>query len=394
MAPFTAGDHAEFDSGRSVAIAPSGTSLRQISEGTLRITFRRRPAATVEPDHDECRIAVLIASKDGGSTVGATIRSVREQADVFLVSDGSLDETAAIGRNEGACVLELEQNVGKPAAIYRALRELSLTERYDAVAILDDDTVVAPDFISRARGKMVEGVAIVVGRTITRWEHKHRWNVWLGSRAYSYWRYQATLRRGQSALGVMNSISGSNSVYRSSLLDSVVVEKTPYIVDDTYWTLETQRRKLGRIVYAPEAHAWICDPLTLRDWYRQNLRWIWGMYQGIVGHGVGRRRSLFDISCLLMMIDWAFYVFGLPALVGLTIWLDWFSLHLVIVYFAGYLGWTTLAAVATGKWRIVVMTPAIMLIDVIYRITFVHALVKTIREPRVSTCRWVSPARY
>jgi cellulose synthase/poly-beta-1,6-N-acetylglucosamine synthase-like glycosyltransferase len=288
----------------------------------------------------------------------------------------------------------LTENVGKPAAIYRALRELELTSRYDAVAILDDDTTIAPDFVAHAIEKLVDGVAIVVGRTITRWEHEHRWNVWLGSRAYSYWRYQATLRRGQSALGVMNCISGSNSVYRSSLLDQVVIEETPYIVDDTYWTLETQRRKLGRIVYAPDAHAWICDPLNLRDWYRQNLRWIWGMYQGILGHRIGRRGSWFDASCILMMLDWIAYVFGLPLLVALTVWLDWFSLHFVFAYLAGYFAWTAIAAAATRQWRIFLMTPAIMVIDVIYRVTFVHALVKTIREPRVSSCRWVSPARY
>ena len=60
----------------------------------------------------------------------------------------------------------------------------------------------------------------------------------------------------------------------------------------------------------------------------------------------------------------------------------------------GYVLWTALASVATKKWRIVVMTPAIALIDIVYRVTFVHALVKTIRQPRVSSCRWVSPARY
>jgi poly-beta-1,6-N-acetyl-D-glucosamine synthase len=337
---------------------------------------------------------VLIASKDGAATIAATVASAATQADVFVVSDGSSDGTAETARTAGAQVLELTENVGKPAAIYRALNELALTERYDAIAILDDDTTIARDFLQRALVRMEEGVAIVVGRTITRWTHENRWNVWLGSRAYAYWRYQATIRRGQSALGVVNCISGSNSVFRADVLKQVAVEDTPYIVDDTYWTFETHRRKLGRIVYAPEAHAWICDPLTMRDWYRQNLRWLWGMYQGIAGHRVGRRWSRFDLAFVLLMLDWTAYVLGFPLLVALTIWLNWFSLHLAAVYLAGYFGWTLLAAVATKRWRIVLMTPAIMAIDVLYRVTFVHALVKTIRQPRVRSCRWVSPARY
>jgi poly-beta-1,6-N-acetyl-D-glucosamine synthase len=339
-------------------------------------------------------VAVLIASKDGSATVGATVRSAVTQADVFVVSDGSSDETAAVAREAGAHVLELTENIGKPAAIHRALTQLQLPDRYDAIAVLDDDTTIAPDFVARAVEQFRDGVAIVVGRTITRWTHENRWNVWLGARAYAYWRYQATLRRGQSALGVMNCISGSNSVFRSTVLAQVAVERTPYIVDDTYWTLETHRRKLGRIVYAPRAHAWICDPITFGDWYRQNLRWLWGMYQGIAGHRVGLRRSRFDAASLLLMLDWTAYVLGFPITIVAVVWFGWFSLHLALFYLAGYFGWTMLAAVATKKWRMILMTPAIALIDVVYRATFVHALVKVIREPRVSSCRWVSPARY
>lgn len=356
--------------------------------------FRRKASTRLTAYANERRVAVLVASKNGAATVGATVRSAVHQADVFVVSDGSTDDTARVAREAGAEVLELVENIGKPAAIHRALRVLDLVERYEAIAILDDDTTIDTDFIQQALPKLVDGVAIVVGRTITRWQHEHRWNVWLASRAYSYWRYQATLRRGQSALGVMNCISGSNSLFRSSVLAQVAVAKTPYIVDDTYWTLETQRRKLGRIVYAPRARAWVCDPLTLGDWYRQNLRWIWGMYQGIFGHQIGRRRSFFDVACVLLILDWTAYVLGFPLLVALVIWLGWFSLHLVIVYLAGYFAWTILAAAATRSWRLIPLTPAIMVIDVVYRVTFVHALVKTIRQPRVESCRWVSPVRY
>jgi hypothetical protein len=51
-------------------------------------------------------------------------------------------------------------------------------------------------------------------------------------------------------------------------------------------------------------------------------------------------------------------------------------------------------AVATRSWRLVVLTPAVVLVDWIYRATFLHALLKTLRQPRVEACRWESPARY
>jgi biofilm PGA synthesis N-glycosyltransferase PgaC len=353
----------------------------------------RTAAVTTAPER-RLTVATLIATKDGESTIEATIASVRDQSDVYVVSDGSTDATAKVAAAAGAIVLELPANVGKPAALYRAIKVWRLTGGYDALAILDDDTIVAPDFIAQALAKMRTGVAIVVGRTITQWGRERRWNVLLGARAYAYGRYQATIRRAQSAFNVLNCISGSNSVYSSSLLDEVLVEQTPYIVDDTYWTLETHRRKLGRIVYAPSAHAYIQDPTTLRAWYRQNLRWIWGTFQGIRGHRCWRRRSWFDAAYALLMVDWALYIVGGPVMLGLVgASILWNPVWALAGIGAGYFAWTIPAALCMKKWRLVPMTPAFIVIDWIYRVVFVHAFVKAIRQPTVEACRWESPAR-
>lgn len=339
---------------------------------------------------------MLVASKDGEATVGDTIRSALDQADVFVVSDGSTDRTAAVAREAGAHVLELETNVGKPAALYRAITELRLTQRYPAIAILDDDTIIEHDFVEKALDRMAYyGTAIVVGRTLTRWGDSHRWNLWLASRAYSYWRYQITIRRAQSALRVVSCISGSNSVYESSVLEQILVESTPYIVDDTYWTLEVHRRDLGRIVYAPEAKAHIQDPTTMRAWYRQNVRWLWGTFQGIRGHRCGRKRSRFDAWYALQMADWALYVVGGPAALVLVATGVWWNPMLIVAGAAiGYFAWTIPAAIALRKWRLIPLTPLLAGVDWLYRIVFVHALVKTWRQPVVASCRWESPPRY
>jgi biofilm PGA synthesis N-glycosyltransferase PgaC len=380
-----------------------------------RAPFRRRPpshapaqraatlgdAAANEPiGHGELagpdgRVAVVIASRNGEGSVAETIRSVVDQADVYLVSDGSSDATAQVARGAGARVLELAENVGKPAALYRVIKSFELTRRYGVIAILDDDTVVAADFVQEALKALKPDVAIVVGRTITRWSSDHRWNVWLGCRAYSYWRYQVTIRRAQSAFNVMNCISGSNSVFRASVLEQVLVEKTPYIVDDTYWTLEIQRRKLGRIVYAPRAHAHIQDPTSLRAWYKQNLRWLWGTFQGVWGHRCGRKLSRFDTAYVLVMVDWLLYVLGGPMMVGLTTaGLLWDPVWFLIGVPVGYFVWTIPAAVCLRKWRLIPMTPLFIVIDWIYRVVFVHAFVRTLRQPLVPHCRWESPSRY
>ena len=338
------------------------------------------------------KAAVLIATKDGAGTIMDTLNSVLAQCDVYLVSDGSTDDTVFIAQSMGAQVLHLDVNIGKPAALFEASVHFDLLNRYDALAILDDDTIVAHDFMEEALKILESGnVAIAVGKTITNWSRKQYWNPLVASRAYSYWRYQAILRRAQSAVNSLTCISGSNSVYTTAALREVLVRSTPYIVDDTYWTLEVHRRQLGRITYAPKAKAWIQDPTNLKDWYKQNIRWLWGSFQGIVGHKVLRKKTWFDFNYGCVILDWIVYVLITPVLFILALF-NW-SEFVVAMYLGGYLIWSIAAAVMLRKWQLIPLTPALIVIDWIYRIVFLHALIKTIKQPTVDSCKWESPKR-
>ena len=338
---------------------------------------------------------VLIASHNGASQIAATIEGARAQCPVYVVSDGSNDETVAVAQGAGAEVLDLRTNVGKPAALARALAHFSLEERYETVAIIDDDTTIAENFIRECLKRMTAGVAIVVGKTLSDLRHSVRWNVWVAGRAFSYWKFQLFIRRGQSALNVMNCISGSNSLYRTSLLGRLTADPIPYIVDDTYWTLETHRQRLGRIVYAPRARAWVQDPTTLREWYRQNLRWLWGTMQGIAGHRVGRRLTRFDAAYIGLILDWVLYVALWPVLLVFGfVATGQDPVRFLLLYLVGYLVWGSIAALALRQWRLVVLAPALIAVDWIQRVNFIHAFVRTVRQPRVASCRWESPTRY
>ena len=73
-------------------------------------------------------------------------------------------------------------------------------------------------------------------------------------------------------------------------------------------------------------------------------------------------------------------------------WIDpiWF-----LVYYLGmsYL-WIGIAAVALKKPRLLVLAPGILVLDLVYRVTMMHALVKTILRPTIATCKWDSPTRF
>lgn len=340
------------------------------------------------------QVAILIACRNGAATIGAAVAAARATGSpVFVISDASTDDTAQRARAAGAWVLDLPRNVGKPAALHAGYVHFALGTRYRAVAILDDDVLVEPDFVTAALARLHAQEVIVVGHNVTWWPADRRWNPWLAKRAYSYWSYQLLIRRIQSRFNVMNCISGSNSVYRTELLDVLLPQQPPYIVDDTYWVLETHRRRLGRVVYAPRAVAHLQDPTNLRDWYRQNLRWLWGTFQGIIGHRVGRRAGRFDYAYLLLMAHWLLYVLGAP----LTLWLlatagpgIWFGLLFLL---AGHGIWVTLAAWRLRRPQLPLFIPFIILADLLYRVIFVHALIKAVRQPTVERCVWDSPVR-
>jgi cellulose synthase/poly-beta-1,6-N-acetylglucosamine synthase-like glycosyltransferase len=356
------------------------------------------------------KTAVLIACKNGEATIGTTVDSARGQADVYVVSDGSDDATASVARSHGAAVLECEQSVGKPAALRAGNVAFSLASEYDYVAVLDDDTTLESDYLSKVTRPMDSDAAIAAtsGRIDAIWTHARRWNIFVAMRAFMYWSYQITIKRGQNALHVVNVICGANTVFRSDVFATLIADDAPYAIDDMYWLAEIVRRRLGRVAYVHDARSWTIDPHRFSDWYRQTVRWSWGQFQSVRGHRlgvpiqrarerrVGVRLSWFDTLYLALLLDWLPYMAEpllLPPLAYfLRGWIDplWFAAY----YVGASVAWIAIAAIALRKPRLLLLAPAIVALDLVYRVAMIHALVKAIRFPRVEVCVWDSPARF
>ncbi len=356
------------------------------------------------------RTAVLVACKNGEATIGNVVRSVGAQADVFVVSDGSEDQTVAEATRAGARVLDREISGGKPDALRAGNLAFRLGESYDYVAVLDDDTTIEPEYVEKIVTKMDADpkIAAASGRIESVWDYRRRWNVLIAMRAFMYWSYQTTIKRGQNAFKVVNVICGANTVFRAEVFGKLIVEDAPYAIDDMYWLAEIIRQQLGRVAYVHEARSWTMDPHRFSDWYRQTVRWSWGQFQSIRGHHLGwpisrdpharfrLRFSWFDTAYLALLLDWAPYMLEplLIPIVALLLsgWVDpiWF-----LVYYVGmsYL-WIGIASIALRKPRLIVLAPAIMLLDLVYRVTMMHALIKTIARPTIATCKWDSPTRF
>jgi cellulose synthase/poly-beta-1,6-N-acetylglucosamine synthase-like glycosyltransferase len=356
------------------------------------------------------RTAVLIACRNGEATIAGAVSSAVGQADVYVVSDGSDDATVAVAVRAGAKVLERGTSGGKPAALRAGNDAFRLSTTYDYIAVLDDDTTLGADYVAKTTSRMDDDqtIAATSGRIDSLWAHTRRWNALVAMRAFMYWSYQITIKRGQNALRVVNVICGANTVFRANVFNQLIDDDAPYAIDDMYWLAEIVRRRLGRVAYVHDARSWTIDPHRFSDWYRQTVRWSWGQFQSVRGHRLGwpihrdparrfgYRFSWFDIAYLALLLDWLPYMLEPlllpPVAILLSSWIDplWFLLY----YLAASLAWIVAAAVALRKPRLIVLSPAIIVLDLVYRVAMFHAVVKTILIPRIAVCRWDSPPRF
>ncbi len=374
--------------------------LSRTSRATGAVTADGARLACTHPDTEPAARAltacILIASKDGEATIGRTIEHCRSQADVYVVSDGSTDQTVTEAQRSGATVMALTENVGKPNALRKAYDGFRLGRRYDAILVLDDDTRLAPDFMDEAMKLMRPGVAVVCGETRSDWMYELRWNGLVGSRAFAYWRYGLFLKAGQQVIDAITVIPGADSVFRTDVMTELLEREVRYIVDDTQWLLDIQTEKMGRVVYARYARAYVQDPTSLGAWYHQTLRWLHGSMQGIRGHRIGRTWSWFSVSYSALIVDWIIYVLAWPALLGWAFWRAAQTGHLALaagIYVGGYLIWSIVGAIALRNWRLPLLVPTLIFMDWAQRAVFVHAFWRAWRVP-TSECKWTSPTRH
>jgi cellulose synthase/poly-beta-1,6-N-acetylglucosamine synthase-like glycosyltransferase len=112
-----------------------------------------------------------------------------------------------------------ETSGGKSDALRTAESHFKLSERYRYVAIPDDDTTIEPHYVEKlvARLDADPNVAAASGRIDSLWDHTRRWNSLIAMRAFMYWSYQVTIKRGQNALRVVNVICGANTLFRAAV---------------------------------------------------------------------------------------------------------------------------------------------------------------------------------
>lgn len=279
------------------AATVSASTLVWSTSAILRTLSRRRttgapPVRRYHPDD----VAVVIAAHNEALVIADTIRSAIAQVsarNVFVVSDGSSDDTFAIAEAAGVNVADLHPNRGKAGAIVAVLKCYEIPRRFALVLFLDADTQLRPDYLVGALTQFDDpGVAAVAGTATTssRSVPTSRMGRFLTAyRERVYVCMQFLHKYGQAAprADAVVIVPGFASIYRSDVLSRISIDAPGLAIEDYNMTFEVHGKGLGRIAFDPRlAIAETQDPVRLGEYARQVRRWCLGLWQTVARHGV------------------------------------------------------------------------------------------------------------
>lgn len=248
-------------------------------------------------------VAVLIAAHDEELVIADAVRAARQLVparNVFVVSDGSRDDTVARARAAGATAWDLSPNRGKAGAIRAGLERFRIAERFPLLLLLDADSRPRPDYLRTALPLFTDdGVVAVAGRATTSTDtpstRMGRFLTAYRERTYLCTQYLHKFGQAASGADAVAIVPGFASLYRTDVLDRIDIDAPGLSIEDFNMTFEVHAKRLGRIAFHPAcAIAETQDPAVLRDYSAQVRRWSLGFWQTLRRHGF--HRGLFWLS--------------------------------------------------------------------------------------------------
>jgi glycosyltransferase involved in cell wall biosynthesis len=107
-------------------------------------------------------------SYNEAGTIGSIVRSLRGSGfTVYVVDDGSRDDTASIARGEGAVVVSHQKNMGKGASLIEGFRHIA-KGNFKAVIIMDGDGQHRVEDVKNFTDKLNQkGADIIIGNRMS-----------------------------------------------------------------------------------------------------------------------------------------------------------------------------------------------------------------------------------
>lgn len=249
-------------------------------------------------------IAILIPAHNEAVVLSQTLKAARKlvsKNDLYIVDDGSTDQTLKIAKRFTRNVLVLKPKQGKAAALNSAVVFFRLTDNYQFIFPIDADTKVSPDFLKESlkilNEDKEEKYICVIGKVLG------EYNNWLTS--YRMWEYeiaQLVHKKAQEKEQAILVCPGCATIYRSKLFKKVKIP-TDTVTEDMDLTFLIHRQRLGKIAFTAGATVVTQDPFTLRDYIKQIRRWYQGYWQCFKKYNLPWGRQALDFEAMIVTIE-------------------------------------------------------------------------------------------
>lgn len=236
----------------------------------------------LRPGRPSTRFAVLIPAHNEDRLLPGLLANLSQldypagMVSVHVVADNCTDGTAAIAERGGAAVhvrCNLDQ-IGKGYALNWLVHEIKATgEAYDAVVIMDADSLVSSNFLQVMAARLERGERAIQGYYSVR-EPGRSLNGSLRYLALAALHYLRPL--GRMGLGGSAGLKGNGMVLAADLLEKYAW--SPAVTEDIEYHMALLLDG-ERVTFAPDAVVWGEMPDTFDQSTSQQARWEGGRIQ-------------------------------------------------------------------------------------------------------------------
>ena len=269
-------------------------------------------------------------------TIDALIEADYPNKEIIIVDDGSTDRTLsiALGYKKYGVKVYHKENSGKWSAINYGLK----FARGEIIVVIDADSIVGRDALKElVKGFSDPNVVAVCGNV----KVLNRVNWITKCQALEYITGINIFRRALDMVGAVPVVPGALGAFKKKALETVGLYDRDTIVEDFDITIKLL--KSGNIVLASSyACVYTEAPQTLKDLYRQRMRWYRGNFQVLIKHldsllnpryGVLHRLTMPYVLSSMVFLPLAGIVIWVSAIYSILIgaWLPVLKLFMIFV---------------------------------------------------------------
>lgn len=282
------------------------------------------------------RYAVLIAARNEEAVLPQLLWSINRQdypaslVTTYVVADNCTDETARVAEEYGAVVYRRKdtRRVGKGYALHDLLQWLRGRPEYpqiDAFLIFDADNLLEPDYIRRINRTCSDGYDAFCGYR----NSKNFGSSWVTVGHGMWFLHECVhISRSRHLTGLPCAVTGTGFGFTRDLLDTMGGWNFFTLTEDIQFSFWCAARGI-RVGYCHDAVLYDEQPVTLRQSFRQRIRWVQGTIQVSVRLGPDLVKGLVrggrtGLACLqdLTLSLWGFAASAAVGLLGfVTAWI-------------------------------------------------------------------------